>query len=393
MRAAMTTLSGTNIGGYSVLELVGSGGMGVVYRALHTKLGRVAAIKVLHQDGSNTRRVEGFLREARLQATLRHPGIATLYDFIEHDNQLCIVMEFVEGPTLTEHIQTRGPLPVSEALSILRAVDDAVAYLHSQGVIHRDIKSSNIKLCPDGTIKLLDFGIARTAGSRATTGPLTGTFEYVSPEQFGGQAADQRADIWALGILLYEMVTARLPFDGRSIADLRHNIEHNAFVLPSQHNPRVGHDTEELIARCLRKRPSERFQSLDELQQALSSQSNRSASHRLRLVQLISTRWVMGVASATLISTGVFLFNAFGSSNTTAADGAKTVDVDVVNGPAEVYREGHDLGATPIHVKGRWGEHVTLVFRRKGFNDLPVDFDIDERSSYSYALEAAAQSR
>ena len=257
------------IGEYRIVGSIGEGGMGEVYRAVHNKIGRVAAVKVLSQTSRSPEFVERFLNEARIQASLQHPNIATLYDFLEFDGQPCIIMEFVEGQTLTEFVSARGALHLSQALPIFRAVVEALAYVHDRGIIHRDIKSNNIKITPSGQVKLLDFGIAKCGSSPSLTvaGGFVGTLQYVSPELFTGGIADSRSDVWALGVLLYEMVTGRLPFDATTIGGLYEQINRAAYTPPSSVIANLPREIEAIIARCLRRNPAERYQTAGQLLQ------------------------------------------------------------------------------------------------------------------------------
>ncbi|HET9530972.1 MAG TPA: serine/threonine-protein kinase, partial [Blastocatellia bacterium] len=257
------------IGEYRIVGTIGQGGMGEVYRAVHNKIGRVAAVKVLSQATRSPEFVERFLNEARIQASLQHPNIATLYDFLEFNNQPCIIMEFVEGQTLNEYIASRGALHLAEAVPIFRALSDALAYVHARGIIHRDIKSNNIKITPSGQVKLLDFGIAKSGTSPSLTvaGGFVGTLQYVSPEQFTGGIADARSDVWALGVLLYEMVTGRLPFDATTIGGLYEQINRAAYTPPSSVVANLPREIEAIIARCIRRNPAERYQTAGQLLQ------------------------------------------------------------------------------------------------------------------------------
>ena len=327
-----------------------------------------------------------------------HPNIATLYDFTEHDGQLCIVMEYVEGFTLAQLIRTRGPMPIRDALPIILQLAEAVAYLHSQKIVHRDLAAANIKVSPDGVVKLLDFGIASLAGSRtlSSAGTITGTFEYLAPEQIAGGTADQRSDIWSLGILLYEMFTGRLPFEADSTPELCRRIQTKDFSRAPLRSAKVSPRFEALIMRCLEKIPAKRFQSLAELQHALRSQTS---SFPLNFFPLLRQRRLLFVlaGSALLALFAALLLTSSArspmtSSPVSSTDGVKSLDIDAVDGPAEVYRNGQDLGETPVHLNERWGQHVSLVLKRSGYSDLPVDFDVDEPSSYSYVLQPSTQS-
>ena len=223
---AMALYPGTRVGPYKVSTLIGVGGMGEVYRATDTSLKRLVAIKVLPAIvASDIERLARFQREAEVLASLNHPNIATIYGLEKSEHVTALVMELVEGPTLADRI-AKGPIPIDEALQIAAQIAEGLAAAHEQRVIHRDLKPANIKLRPDGTVKVLDFGLAKTlettpavSGSvshsptitMAMTQPgfILGTAAYMAPEQARGDIVDQRADIWAFGCVLYEMLTAR----------------------------------------------------------------------------------------------------------------------------------------------------------------------------------------
>ena len=230
----MTLPKGTRLGAYEILTPLGAGGMGEVYRARDTRLGRDVAIKILpNAVTSDPDRLTRFEREARLLASLNHPNIAAIHDVEERDGSRAIVMELVEGETLTQRI-ARGSLPSTEALAIARQVADALDSAHEKGIVHRDLKPSNIMITPAGAAKVLDFGVAKalpgddardsaealtisTGGTRA--GLVVGTPAYMSPEQARGHVVDKRTDIWAFGCVLYEMLTGSVAFPGATTSD------------------------------------------------------------------------------------------------------------------------------------------------------------------------------
>src|SRR5262245_11561556 len=234
----MALASGVRLGAYEILAKLGEGGMGEVYRARDTRLKRDVAIKVLPDDfARDPDRRARFEREAELLATLNHPNIASIYGFEETPTTAGIVLELVEGPTLSDLI-ARGAIPLDEALPIGRQVADALEAAHDKGIVHRDLKPANIKITPGGQVKVLDFGLAKameSAGAAADTalsmsptmvspatqaGIILGTAQYMSPEQARGKAVDQRADIWAFGCVLFEMLTGRSPFEsGDTVSD------------------------------------------------------------------------------------------------------------------------------------------------------------------------------
>ena len=228
----MTLSPGTRFGPYEVADEIGAGGMGVVYRATDTNLKRDVAIKVLPESmASDADRIARFDREAKTLAALNHPNIAQIHGLEKADGTTALVLELVEGPTLADRIE-KGALPADEALGIAMQIAEALEAAHGQGIVHRDLKPANIKLRPDGTVKVLDFGIAKalepenlTSGQQSpmlTTpatlaGVILGTAAYMSPEQARGKQVDQRADIWAFGCVLYEMLTGQPAFGGEDI--------------------------------------------------------------------------------------------------------------------------------------------------------------------------------
>src|SRR5262245_22282817 len=236
----MALAPGTRLGAYEIVGLVGAGGMGEVYRARDSRLERQVALKILPEDlRANPERAARFEREAKLLATLNHSNIATIHGLEQADGEQFIVMELVEGETLAERI-ARGRIPLDEALPIARQVAEALEVAHEQGVIHRDLKPANIKIRPDGTVKVLDFGLAKAfapdpsdqAGATLSNSPtitspvgvtgvgvLLGTAAYMSPEQARGKSVDKRSDVWAFGAVLFEMLTGTRAFDGGEVSD------------------------------------------------------------------------------------------------------------------------------------------------------------------------------
>src|SRR5262245_7674300 len=231
----MSLSVGTKLGPYQIEAAIGAGGMGEVYRARDTKLNRDVALKVLPSAfASDTERMARFQREAHLLASLNHPNIAAIHGLEESTGVRALVMELVEGPTLDDRI-TKSPIPLDEALPIARQIAEALEYAHEKGIIHRDLKPANVKITPEGVVKVLDFGLAKAAeGTVASMSPadsptltlaatqggvILGTAAYMSPEQARGKPVDKRADIWAFGVVLYEMLTGRRLFEGESLTD------------------------------------------------------------------------------------------------------------------------------------------------------------------------------
>jgi len=237
----MSLQPGAHLSAYEILGLIGSGGMGMVYRARDPKLGRDVALKVLPEEFAlDADRLARFRREAQVLASLNHPNIAAIYGLEEADGVRALVLEFVEGPTLADRI-AHGAIPLDEALPIARQIADALEAAHEHGIVHRDLKPANIKLRPDGTVKVLDFGLAKaldsspsatevsqlpTITSPAMThmGMILGTAAYMSPEQARGKPVDKRADIWAFGCVFYEMLAGTRAFRGTTFDELNGEI-------------------------------------------------------------------------------------------------------------------------------------------------------------------------
>src|ERR1700683_3659961 len=227
---------GTKLGPYEILAAIGAGGMGEVYRARDSKLGRDVALKVLPEAfARNAERMARFQREAKVLASLSHPNIAPIYGLEDSSATHGLVMELIEGPTLADRIGS-GPIPIEESLRIAKQICDALEYAHERGIVHRDLKPANVKVTTEDAVKVLDFGLAKAldgdagAGDVATSptitrmatmqGVLIGTAAYISPEQAKAKTVDRRADIWGFGCVLYEMLTAKQAFDGDTITDI-----------------------------------------------------------------------------------------------------------------------------------------------------------------------------
>jgi hypothetical protein len=298
----MTLVPGRQLSHYSLIEQIGAGGMGVVWRATDTTLGRDVAIKILPEIfAGDAERMARFEREARVLASLNHPHVASIYGVGSASGLRFLAMELVEGDDLATRI-ARGPIPVEEAVEIARQIAEGLESAHEKGVIHRDLKPANVKLTADGKVKVLDFGLAKAlegdsarqgdaslTHSPTLTSPMTaaniilGTAAYMSPEQARGKSVDRRADIWAFGCVLYECLTARRAFAGETVSDTVARIlerEPDLGSLPSATPPRVR----ELLRRCLDKDPKHRLRDIGDARIALEEVlATRSPSGRLLL--------------------------------------------------------------------------------------------------------------
>ncbi len=257
---------------YRLVEWVGEGSMGVVYRAQDETLDRQVAIKFLPPGHMGSDASDRFLREARAVARLSHPNIMTLYDVDREDGWFYLVLEYIPGHDLhTILAQKKEPLPLSQALSAIRGALSALDYAHNQGIIHRDIKPENIMLTPDGRVKVTDFGLARVQGDVRLTqaGALLGTVLYLAPEMIAGQPASAASDLYAIGGVLYELLTGQPPFPGDQPTAVLIQTLNDPVTPPSQLNPGIPAAVEEIILKLLAKEPGARFHSADEVLAAL----------------------------------------------------------------------------------------------------------------------------
>ena len=291
---------GQTLGHYRVTAALGSGGMGEVYRASDSRLSRDVAIKVLPAEvASDAERLARFRREAQVLAALNHPNVGAIYGLDEANGKPFLVLELVEGETLADRIE-KGPLPVPEALEIARQIAEGLGAAHDKGIVHRDLKPANVKLTPDGQVKVLDFGLARayapegTSGSSASlshsptlaaqgtaAGMILGTAAYMSPEQARGKTVDKRSDVWAFGVIVWEMLTGQRLFAGETVSDILAGVlraELDWKALPAGLPPAL----ERVLRRCLARDPKQRLHDVAdarlEIAEALARQPAAAAA-------------------------------------------------------------------------------------------------------------------
>ena len=384
------SLVGRQIGAYKVLSLLGAGGMGDVYRALDTKLGRDVAIKVVSDAFlSMPERLVRFEREARVLAALNHPHIGAIYGWEEAEGVRALVLELVEGPTLGERLAA-GPLSIQEALTSARQIADALEVAHEKGVIHRDLKPANIKITPEGTVKVLDFGLAKVFTTETPSddlshtkptddhtreGLIAGTTAYMSPEQARGTSVDRRTDIWAFGCVLYEMLTARQAFAGETPSDTIAAIidREPDWSAPPADTP-LG--VRRLLRRCLEKDPKRRLRDIGdarlEIEDALGSAgasveaAPRGAANGSRFA------WAAAVAAGVLIVTAAAIWQLrrtdyFWRSPLEAAAVTHLTDFEGAEQHAAISRDGKFVTFLSDH-DGSWDAWVSQLGTGRVYN-------------------------
>src|SRR5918993_4432322 len=267
----------TVIGRYEVERLLGEGGMGVLYLARDPVIERHVALKLLRVDGENLRR--RLMREAQSAARLQHPNVVTVYDVGDHEGQLYIAMEFIDGETLATLIRDDVPFSVIRKLDIVDEIADGLGYAHQRGIIHRDIKPANLMISRRGLVKVLDFGIARLAHreSGEIDGPtLIGTPAYMAPEQLEGAEVDARSDIYAVGLVMYELFSGRRAFAGATTADVLQQVLAAQPTPIDRLVPDIDPDLAKVIARAMARQPAERYQDLQAMRKDLARARRRA---------------------------------------------------------------------------------------------------------------------
>lgn len=357
------------LGNYQILDTLGSGGMGEVYKARDTRLNRLVAIKVLRNDlAANASHTQRFIQEAKSASALNHQNIVTIYDVFQYEGMDCLVMEYIAGKTLHALIPREG-MRWNEALRIAAQVAEGLRKAHSAGIIHRDIKPSNVMVPADGPVKILDFGLAkltesevltgddatRTAGPVTQEGAVVGTVSYMSPEQAQGRPVDSRSDIFSFGSMLYEMLTGRRAFQEDSVVGTLAAILHNDAAPPA--SPGVPRALLRVLFKCLQKKPEDRWQDMGDVKQLLEDVAKDNETTAPSLGDAQSSRQTAGAqrarafgwpAMAAACTAGAILaYTAFrllpGTGTSRAANGAVlrmlTADGGLTGYPA-ISRDG-----------------------------------------------------
>jgi eukaryotic-like serine/threonine-protein kinase len=394
--------TGTHLGPYEIQSAIGSGGMGDVYKARDTRLDRPVAIKVLPPAmAADPERRARFAREAKTIAGLNHPHICTLYDVGDHEGSTYLVMEHVAGETLAARLE-KGPLALEQALVVATDIADALTAAHRQGVVHRDLKPGNVMLTKSGA-KLLDFGLAKLTGhgeeaaaaslasapTRSTPltsdGTIVGTLQYMAPEQVEGKPADARTDLWALGAILYEMLTGRRAFAGTSAASLIGNIMNAEPPALATLQPLTPAAVDRVVRRCLAKQPDDRWDSAHDLADELRwVRGNSATNQRAAPSGLGRSRWMLAAAvilgAATLVTIGMVIGTRVAQWSTTASVTGVLRKDQVTDQPGrERFPSLSPDGRSVVYAsqaRGHWDIYVQRVGGRNPRNltdDSPVD--------------------
>ena len=315
---------GSTILHYKILEKLGQGGMGVVYLAEDLNLERKVAIKFLPQQiATNAQDKERFKIEAKAAAKLNHPNIATIYSIEESGDQMFISMEYIKGVELSEKIQA-GTIPTDEAIKIATQIADGLEAAHKEGITHRDIKTSNIMITDSGVVKIMDFGLAKVKGTSKLTqmGATLGTVAYMSPEQSRGDQVDNRADIWSLGVVLYEILTGKFPFRG----DYDQAIIYSILNEEPQLAEEIDSGLQQIINKSLKKNPDERYQTAGEMAEELREISKGGEVERTETKQS-KLPWIVAGAAVIVIAIALYLFMPSSKSVKATTEKIKTIAV------------------------------------------------------------------
>ncbi len=406
------------IGSYRLAGFLGAGGMGEVYRAVHLPTGGIVALK-LFSPAIEARWLARFYHEARVHGSLDHPHIVRLHELVAYEGRPCLAMEYVDGESLAERIARVGRIDPRTALGWFRDLARALAHVHARGIVHRDLKPGNVRLTRDDQVKLLDFGIAKSADAPAVThtGHVIGTLGYLAPEQLAGGPVSPATDIWALGILLYEMVTGAMPFDGATPGEVWARIASGSFVragrlvqAPAAGAPPLLAGIDRLLDACLAvdraKRATSAFalaEQADGLVAATPPGAPARPDGRGRALRAaagaalawLERSWLALAALAAAVVLGVLVAAAIGArgpARSTAPGGGDTIHrIDVLSGRARVFVNGREMGTTPFAYPGRAGETIEIELRQEGFEPVKGRISITTDATSTFEMKAAGR--
>lgn len=372
------------ISGYKILERIGVGGMGEVYKAFHPGLGRIAAIKLLFQKEHADR----FKNEAYIQSSVNHSNIARLYEYTVAGDLPCIIMEYVEGVSLDSYIIREGRISNDETERILLQIVSALKYLHQQNIFHRDIKPQNFKIEKDGTVKMLDFGISKSKYTPKLTrlGFVVGTTEYMAPEQFVSKG-EKASDIWSLGVMTYEMLTGHLPFQSDNQLLLRSQISKAKFTDPKILVPQISEKLMEVIDKCLRPNPSSR-PSANELENVLKGRSVDKKPARSISIPY-NPALVLGVAFFILIIVMIVLFAPRSGSSSMVLPVQDTIVPEVeINTQPHSMQEQLSIRKESLKINVPGVENAVVLMPDGSVRQIPAEFKGTEGESIEFTIQA-----
>lgn len=301
------------VGQYKIIEKIGHGGMGIVYKAVHTKIEKIVAIKALSpQLSEDPKMKERFFNEARLQAKLSHPNIVDIYNYLELSGNIYLVMEYVEGETLESRLKREGSLACSEAVELSEKVLDALSYLHSKGIVHRDLKPSNIMFSESGAVKLTDFGISKLVGKKGvTTTALAGSYIYMSPEEINGEGTTYLSDIYSFGITLYQMLTGKVPYNYDSEYKIMKAHLEEIPLQPRSLNKRIPLKLSETVLKGISKSPETRFHTPEEFKEELLESMRDRNFRELAYIKFVEKKTVASSLAflSLFLVLSIYLFN------------------------------------------------------------------------------------
>jgi serine/threonine protein kinase len=385
----------TEVAGYRLAERIGSGGMGDVYKAYNAAINRQAAVKILHQAAFADR----FKNEAYIQSSINHPNIARLYEYTKIGSRQCIIMEYVEGQPLDIILYKKGRFSCNEAESILQQIIAALKYLHINNIIHRDIKPSNFKLQADGTVKMLDFGIAKHKYSPKLTqlGFVVGTMEYLAPEQFE-QKEELKSDVWSFAVMAYELLTGYMPFEASNPLTLREKITKGSFTNPKILVPAITEKLSVIIDKGLKVNPVNRItaagiENILGKRKATAGIKLNKKQFQFQLPQkkiLVPAIAVLGL----LLLFWLVVNNKPGLDSLNPGDPGKNRDERkiTINVPgisnAELIFNNNEHWQLPYSLSGNYGDKFEFTIHADGYKDKKVELVImPQRSSFEYNLE------
>ena len=399
------------VNGYKIIDFIGAGGMGEVYRAVHTHTGKVVAVKILVVE----KFLDRFLNEAKVHSQLKHDNITAMYQLTKIEGKPCIIMEYVEGDDLDKILKRRGKLDIFEAMNIFRELVSAILYLHNKGIIHRDLKPGNIRVKKDGTVKLMDFGIAKDPLTPKLTmvGFAVGTMEYMAPEQLRGTPV-KASDIWSLGVLLFEMITGNIPFAAQNTEELKTKILKAKLPASFKDIKHQNKEVANIIKKCLVKDPDKRIsdsQLLKITEDFFKKNNDKNTSQdaagdRDSFINFTAISNAIGgtiknygksilqIAAAIilLILAFVAISNFFHKENTNGVAAGNNTDsliINVVNvQDAKIELENGKEYALPFVLKKPEDKEVTFTLKAPGYRSKKITLGaVHTRKSFDYVLE------